>query len=146
VGFWRWACRHGRFKACRRNSSTACGARAEILGGEEERIGQAKWTRPGDAPVHILIGLNALLDPATGEAVPDLEQETLALQQLCQKHGIEIVGGHGAPESPWQEAKAILEQNKATYKPVPREHFGFYRRTSANPVFEASSAMPMPMR
>ena len=110
-------------------------ARAEILGGEEERIGQAKWDKAWDAPVHILIGLNALLDPATGEAVPELEQETQALQQLCQKHGIEIVGGHGAPESPWQEAKAILEQNKATYKPVPREHFGFIDGIS-NPVFE----------
>jgi Dyp-type peroxidase family len=111
-------------------------ARAEILGGEEERAGQEKWDKAwGDNPVHILIGLNALLDPATGSAVPELEQETRGLLQLCQQHNVAVVGGHGAPDAVWQDAKALLEQNKATYKPVPREHFGFIDGIS-NPVFE----------
>ena len=110
-------------------------ARAEILGGEEERAGQARWDKVWDEPVHIMIGLNALLDPATGEAVPELTQETDDLQRLCQQHKLTIMGGHGTPDSDWQDAKAILEQNKATYKPVPREHFGFIDGIS-NPVFE----------
>jgi len=110
-------------------------ARAEILGGEEERAGQARWDKVWDEPVHIMIGLNALLDPATGEAVPELTQETDDLQRLCQQHKLTIMGGHGTPGSDWQDAKAILEQNKATYKPVPREHFGFIDGIS-NPVFE----------
>ena len=62
-----------------------------------------------------------VLDPATGGAVPELEQETRDLLQLCQQHKIAVVGGHGAPDTLWQDAKALLEQNKATYKPVPRE-------------------------
>jgi Dyp-type peroxidase family len=116
-------------------------ARAEILGGAEEREGQANWDSAWDAPVHILVGLNALLDPATGTAVPELDQATQDLQQLCAQHRLEIVGGHGLPDSSWQDAKAILEQNKATYKPVPREHFGFIDGIS-NPVFEGQFGDP----
>jgi len=116
-------------------------ARAEILGGEEERTGQAKWDAAWNEEIHILIGLNALLDPATGAPVAELEQETEYLKQLCEKHKILIVGGHGPGGAPWQDAKAILEQNKATYKPVPREHFGFIDGIS-NPVFEGQFGDP----
>ena len=41
----------------------------------------------------------------------------------------------------WQDASAILEQNKATYKPVPVEHFGFIDGIS-NPVFEGQFGDP----
>ena len=68
-------------------------------------------------------------------AVPELDQETRDLLQLCQQYKVTVVGGHGAPDTQWQDAKALLEQNKATYKPVPREHFGFIDGIS-NPVFE----------
>lgn len=116
-------------------------ARAEILGGEEERAGQAKWDGAWNEEIHILIGLNALLDPVTGEAVPELDQETQYLRQLCETHNIRIIGGHGPAGEEWQDAKAILEQNKATYKPVPREHFGFIDGIS-NPVFEGQFGDP----
>lgn len=110
-------------------------ARAEILGGEEERDSQQRWDSAWNERVHIMIGLNALLDPTTGKAVPELDAETELLKQLCVQYKIEIIAGHGGGNEPWQDACAILAKNQATYKPVPKEHFGFIDGIS-NPVFE----------
>jgi Dyp-type peroxidase family len=110
-------------------------ARARILGGDEEVEGQLKWDEAWNDNIHILIGLNALLDQNTGMAVPQLAMETTYLQDLCAGHGIKIVGDHGTADSLWQDAAAQLAETKATYKPVPTEHFGFIDGIS-NPVFE----------
>ncbi len=117
--------------------------RAEILGGREERDGQTNWdTAWKEEQVHIMIGLNALLDPQTGSAITELDLETQTLKQLCQQHNISFVGGHGTPGSDWQDAKALLAPaSKATYKPVPVEHFGFIDGIS-NPVFEGQFGDP----
>ena len=108
--------------------------RAEILGDDVGRNVSTNWDGAWKDRPHILIGLNALMDGATGKPVPELETETTALRQLCAKHGLRILEGHGGGQS-WQDAGAILIQNEATYKPVPQEHFGFVDGIS-NPVFE----------
>ena len=45
------------------------------------------------------------------------------------------------PDDRWQDAHARLAKNKATYKPVPMEHFGFIDGIS-NPVFEGQFGDP----
>jgi Dyp-type peroxidase family len=110
-------------------------ARADILGDNTKDNAQSDWDAVWQKRPHILVGLNALIDPATGHPVPELEAETDFLKQLCAKHDIEILQGHGKEGAPWQDASAILVENKATYKPTPVEHFGFVDGIS-NPVFE----------
>lgn len=110
-------------------------ARGKILGGDEEVSGQAKWDKAWDDDIHILVGLNALLDPETGTAVAQIGVETNYLQALCNAHGIKIIGRHGTADSQWQDAAANMQKTKATYQPVPTEHFGFIDGIS-NPVFE----------
>jgi Dyp-type peroxidase family len=110
-------------------------ARADILGDNEGKNLQSNWDAAWQKRPHIMIGLNALLDADTGKSVPELDTETQFLQQLCAKYNIEILGGHGKQNAPWQDGCAILAQSKATYKPTPVEHFGFVDGIS-NPVFE----------
>ena len=99
--------------------------RAEILGGLEEKDALHLWDPAWSDDVHVLIGLNALMDPTTGGPVPALTTETDHLRTLCETFDIRIVAGHGKADAPWQDAAAILAKNRATYKPVPVEHFGF---------------------
>lgn len=111
-------------------------ARASILGDDVGKNLPSGWDPVWSKRPHILIGLNALIDPATGQPVPELDAETKYLQKLCAQHKIEILQGHGHDGSAaWQDGGAILVQNKATYKPTPVEHFGFVDGIS-NPVFE----------
>jgi Dyp-type peroxidase family len=141
--------------------------RASILGdeinvGNTGRAGQyidaisqwdPVWQRPDQA--HIIIGLNSDIDPY-GNPLPEMERETKYLQDLCAKYEIEILAGHDKTGATWQDACAILApdappdaagtkpkmaNNKATYKPVPREHFGFIDGIS-NPVFEGQFGEP----
>src|SRR5258708_11440113 len=109
--------------------------RAEILGGVEEKDALQLWDSAWNDEVHILVGLNALIDPATGQPVAALDSETSYLRTLCARFDVKIVGGHGKTNALWQDAAAILAKNQATYKPVPVEHFGFIDGIS-NPVFE----------
>jgi Dyp-type peroxidase family len=110
-------------------------ARAEILGGKEEEKTKADWDAAWRGEVHLMVGLNALLDPQAGAPVADLDAETQYLKDLCARCGLVMVGGHGKDNLPWQEAITVLAKDKATYKPVPIEHFGFIDGIS-NPVFE----------
>ena len=112
------------------------------------------WRREEQA--HIIVGLNSGID-AQGQPLPELARETQILQQLCAKYGLEILKGHGQNNAEWQDACALLapdaaptapgdkpkmENNKATsFKPVPREHFGFIDGIS-NPVFEGQFGEP----
>jgi Dyp-type peroxidase family len=109
--------------------------RAEILGGLEEKESLQLWDSAWTDDVHVLIGLNALIDPATGLAGPELATETTYLQNLCAHFDMRIIAGHARSREPWQDATAILRKNRATYNPVPIEHFGFTDGIS-NPVFE----------
>ncbi len=112
-------------------------ARADILGDDcrGSRNCLTNWDAVWKERADILVGLNALLDPATGKAVPELETETAYLKSLCDKYGLTVMAGHGTDGAAWQDGSALLVENKATYKPVPREHFGFIDGIS-NPVFE----------
>jgi Dyp-type peroxidase family len=110
------------------------------------------WRREDQA--HIIVGLNSDIDPY-GNPLPQMERETKYLQELCTKYEIDILTGHDKTGAPWQDACAILAPdaptdaagkprmalNKATYKPVPREHFGFIDGIS-NPVFEGQFGEP----
>ena len=75
-------------------------ARADILGDNTKENAQSDWDTVWQKRPHILVGLNALIDPATGHPVPELEAETDFLKQLCTKYGIEILEGHGQAGRP----------------------------------------------
>ena len=110
--------------------------RAEILGDNVGRNATQFWDKAWRERAHILVGLNALMDYASRKPVPELEAESDFLRQLCAKHGLTILSGHGDDDQPWQDASArTMVQNDATFKPVPQEHFGFVDGIS-NPVFE----------
>jgi len=110
-------------------------ARAEILGDDVGKNVQSNWDPVWNERPHILIGLNALMDPATGTAVPELDVETNELVKLCGAYRLAIMAGHRSVNPNWQDSCAILVKNRATYNPVPLEHFGFVDGIS-NPVFE----------
>ena len=60
---------------------------------------------------------------------------------MCEKYDLTILRGHAGSDDRWQDAHARLALNKATYKPVPMEHFGFIDGIS-NPVFEGQFGDP----
>jgi Dyp-type peroxidase family len=108
----------------------------------------------GEREAHIIVGLNSGIDPY-GNPLPEMERETKYLQDLCAKYELEILKGHDKNGAAWQDACALLapdappgaadkpkmEHNKATYKPTPREHFGFIDGIS-NPVFDGQFGEP----
>jgi Dyp-type peroxidase family len=103
------------------------------------------WLKPDQ--VHILVGLNCGLDDY-GKPLAALDRETGHLLDLCTKYDITILAGHDSNNAPWQDGCALLQegqvqmaQNRATYKPVPREHFGFIDGIS-NPVFDGQFGNP----
>ncbi len=104
------------------------------------------WIKSGDSygpnpnTVHILVTLNAQMDPLTGAAVPALDDKTLEIEKIAQKNGgITLLTGHNPPgqEPPrtYQDLSAILAQENGKYIPTPKEHFGFADGIS-DPVFE----------
>jgi deferrochelatase/peroxidase EfeB len=90
----------------------------------------------GDRAVHIFISLNGEMDDA-GQPVPELEDETNWLRQLCEasEGGVAMLRGNGPTDADYQSCSAVLvtEDGKAT--PTNKEHFqlsdGF-----GDPVFE----------
>jgi len=104
------------------------------------------WQREEQA--HVIVGLNSEID-GQGSPLPGLDRETKCLQDLCARYELEILSGHDKDGAVWQDACALLapdgtvkmEKNKATYKPVPREHFGFIDGIS-NPVFDGQFGDP----
>jgi Dyp-type peroxidase family len=130
--------------------------RAAILGDDKNAAADgtfvdaiAQWDPVWQADqAHIIIGLNSGIDSA-GNPLPGLDSETKFLESLCVKYELEILKGHGKDNAAWQDACVLLapdgsvkmENNKATYKPVPREHFGFIDGIS-NPVFDGQFGDP----
>jgi Dyp-type peroxidase family len=115
-------------------------ARAAILGDDANDDALLNWDPVWAERAHILIGLNALIDEQ-GHAQPALQRETDHLLALCQTYGLTVLSGHADADPRWQDAHARLAKNKATYKPVPMEHFGFIDGIS-NPVFEGQFGDP----
>jgi Dyp-type peroxidase family len=96
----------------------------------------ANWDAPWlDDKAHILVCLNAKMDPQTGLAVPALATESAALKSLCDQHGLTILTGHTNSSENCQDATLLLKQQGGMFVPTPKEHFGFTDGIS-NPVFE----------
>ena len=127
------------------------------LGGEGQSVdGVAQWDpvwRRNDAAgapeqAHIIVGLNAGIQ-SDGTPIAALDRETQHLQELCARYNLTILAGHGRDNALWQDACALLAEDntpklartKATYRPVPREHFGFIDGIS-NPVFDGQYGDP----
>ena len=117
-------------------------ARAVILGDDDTHGTRANnwddvWRYEGltARTVHMLVTLNAQLDPATGAAVPELETMTQCIRDMAAKcNGVTILGGHGKPEIDYQDLSAITVQTPNGFQPTPKEHFGFTDAIS-DPVF-----------
>ena len=124
--------------------------RAPMLGDDFRKGWKDRWDEvwiksgdsygPNENTVHILVTLNAQMDPLTGAAVPALAEKTSEIKKLAQKNGgITLVAGHNLPgqEPPieYQDLSAILVQENGKYIPTPKEHFGFTDGIS-DPVFE----------
>lgn len=119
--------------------------RAYILGDNFDRNAPDHWdpvwqheTSPVADPlrVHILLTLNAQMTP-TGDPVPELDQLTNIILDLCEKSdgGVDVLSGHRGAESRWQELSAIIADLGNGPQPLPTEHFGFTDGIS-DPVFE----------
>jgi len=108
--------------------------RARILGDDFPANAPDKWDPVWQKPseIHILVTLNAQLDPQTGQPVPELEERTRWLIDLCADGKVVLMDGHRNPgDSRWQDASAVFIDGK----PTPKEHFGFTDGIG-NPVFE----------
>jgi Dyp-type peroxidase family len=127
-------------------------SRARILGdpvqGNSDYCEPMGWEAPwagagvdkgvGEDKVHILVCLHAQIDEATGAAVPELQQETDLLFDLCKAHGLEVLTGHAGPgQQPanYQEATAIIAKYDQKFIATRQEHFGFADGIG-QPVFE----------
>lgn len=89
----------------------------------------------GAGQVHIMLSLNAGIDPEALKQDPRRLPELLALasanldaafadiQALCaaSEGGIRVLSGHGPDKLPYQDASALMESGR----PSKREHFGF---------------------
>jgi Dyp-type peroxidase family len=99
----------------------------------------AIW-RDLDLPVHVMIGLNAQMDSATGQAVPELEAETGALCELCDKYGLIRLKGHGPELAPFQDGSLLLHRKAdGSFEGTNKEHFGF-SDGFGNPAFEGQGS------
>jgi Dyp-type peroxidase family len=104
-------------------------ARAAILGDDVGRNLPSLWDAiwNDEQSIHVMIGLNAPMDPATGKPVQELEREAEYLTELCAKYRIEIMSGHGPDKALYQDASALTspDPGNKTFKPLAIEHFGF---------------------
>jgi Dyp-type peroxidase family len=93
-----------------------------------------------DKRIHILVTLNAAMDPATGEAVPELDQVSEEIVGMCRLGGIAILEGHRDKDKRWQDLSALTaRQADGTVAPLPMEHFGFVDGI-ADTVFDGQMA------
>ena len=105
------------------------------------------WTKSGRAydpskdTVHILVTLNAQMDPDTGEALPELASLTSEINKLARNSGgVTLLTGHNPPghgvTREYQDLSLIIRQQEdGKYVPIPKEHFGFTDGIG-DPVFE----------
>ncbi|HLY81104.1 MAG TPA: hypothetical protein VKQ70_17120 [Caulobacteraceae bacterium] len=85
----------------------------------------AIWRQAAQAPVHIMVSMNAEMDDA-GAPVADLEFETDRLRALCAATagGVEILSGHGPDNAQYQSMSAVLRDDNGKVAPSNKEHFG----------------------
>ncbi|HEY2709214.1 MAG TPA: hypothetical protein VGI95_14275 [Caulobacteraceae bacterium] len=110
----------------------------EFIDGMEKRaemLGDTPWFdrrdtiwRDASAPgkqVHIMVSMNAEMDPDTGAPTPELDVETAWLQRLCTESegGVELLSGNGPQNLPYQEMSAVLRDDNGQKAPSNKEHF-----------------------
>jgi len=122
-------------------------ARADILCDNHPKRIEEAWDpvwldgKKPDRRVHILVTLMSELDPATGEAMPELEQVSQEVVGMCRLGGIRILDGHRGPDPRWQDLSAVMRQREdGSWGPLPVEHFGFVDGV-ADTVFEGQMAL-----
>ncbi|MGH6812368.1 MAG: Dyp-type peroxidase [Methylocella sp.] len=116
------------------------------------------WTKsgrgygPNENSVHILVMLNAQMDPLTGAPVPALQAKTSEIIGLAKtseiigvaRTGVRLLTGHNQPGQAqrgqaareYQDLSAILEHREdGKYAPTPKEFFGFTDGIG-DPVFD----------
>ncbi|MBA3666617.1 MAG: Dyp-type peroxidase [Sphingomonas sp.] len=99
-------------------------------------VWQNEESQDGASKGHILITLNAQMDPATGEAVPELEAMTSAIRTFCVNSAgaLQMLAGHDSSGADFQALSAIIEPTTDGFQPTAKEHFGFTDAIS-DPVF-----------
>lgn len=110
-------------------------ARACILGDDTPADALQSWDpvwRSDPDPktkVHLLITLNARMDPTSGAAVPQMEQTVTWIKALCDASGggVAVLRGHGrSGADDRQDLSAIIRPRPdGRLAPLPIEHFGF---------------------
>ncbi len=103
------------------------------------------WTKsgtgfsPNENTVHILVTLNAQMNPDTGRPVPALETKTSEIKDLARKNGVRLLTGHNPPGQPKQDFQDLSLTLKpgtgGKFAPTRKEHFGFTDGIG-NPVFD----------
>jgi deferrochelatase/peroxidase EfeB len=90
-----------------------------------------------DKQVHILISLNAKMKK-DGSAVPQLQETTDWIFELCRKSGglVKVLTGHGTDtDLGYQDTSSLLSATADGMEETPKEHFGF-TDGFGDPVFE----------
>lgn len=85
--------------------------------------------------IHAMVSFNAQIDPATGEAMPQLEACTKWLLELCPSHEVAVLPGHGPNQEQWQDGCALIQFENGKHVATRKEHFGF-SDGFGDPVFE----------
>lgn len=120
--------------------------RASVLGDDAAGPGWAAawdpvWTaglHDGAKAVHMLVMLNAQMNPDDGTPVAQLGSMTQQIVDYCAKpdSGVTILGGHRGTEDRFQDLSAILATlPDGKRMPIAKEHFGF-TDAIGDPVFE----------
>jgi deferrochelatase/peroxidase EfeB len=118
-------------------------SRATLLGDAPFRDRRdAIWRNADAAPVHIMISMNAEMNP-DGSPVQALLDDTAWLEGLCaaSEGGVEILGGHGPSNAAWQDMSAVLAERGGVLQPTNKEHFGL-SDGFGDPVFEGQYPGP----
>jgi Dyp-type peroxidase family len=88
--------------------------------------------------VHVLITLNAQMNPNDGFAVPALDETSRTIEALCEREGaMRLLVGHNQKDRPaerYQDLSALLAHRDGKVAALPKEHFGFTDGLS-DPVF-----------
>jgi len=121
-------------------------ARADILCDNFPRRIEEAWDpvwldgKRAEKRVHIVVLLNSAMDPATGEAVPELEQVSQEIVGMCSLGGVQVLEGHRGRDPRWQELSARIRQREdGSFGPLPMEHFGYVDGIS-DTVFDGQMA------
>ncbi|HLO21329.1 MAG TPA: hypothetical protein VK192_12645 [Sphingomicrobium sp.] len=120
----------------------------DILPGLPKPAWDPVWQREeaddGIEKGHVLLTLNAQMDPKTGQAVPELEAMTVAIRDHCaQSSGkLQLLSGHDSSDADYQALSALIEETSDGFQPTAKEHFG-YTDSISDPLFNGQFPKPI---